>query len=303
MFVSIFRVFRFAGRNFWRNIWLALATISIIILTLISISFVELLNVLTQEAVATIKDRIDISIYFKPEVTPEEVINIKRKLGQLEQIKTITYVSRADSLKILEDKHGQDVLIKESLQELGTNPLGDTLVIKANDIGYYPVILAALEQSQYKGLIEDKNYEDNQAFLTKINSVTSKVKKIGWMVSGVFAIVAILIVFNTIRIAIYTKSEEIGVMKLVGADNWFIRAPFLVEAVLYAAIGTALTMLLLYPILEVIDPYILSFFDNGFSLVAYFVSHLVAWVLWHFVGILVLTITASSLAVGRYLDV
>jgi cell division transport system permease protein len=259
--------------------------------------------VLTLQAVETVKDRIDISVYFKPEVTPQEVKSIKEKLVKLDKIKSIYYLSREDSLKLLKEKHKQDVLVAESLQELGANPLGDTLIIKAYELNYYPLILQALEQSQYKGLIQDKNYQDNQAFLEKIYTVTDKIKKMGWLISGVFALISILIVFNTIRIAIYTHSEEINIMKLVGAGNWFIRAPFLIEAILYAGIGTVLTLLFLYPFLKLIDPYVLSFFNGSFSLTAYYLSNLLALASWQFIGILILALVVSFVAVGRYLDV
>jgi cell division transport system permease protein len=303
MFISFIRIIKFALQNFWRNIWLSVATISIIILTLISVTFLGFVNVLTLQAVETVKDRIDISVYFKPEVTPQEVKSIKEKLVKLDKIKSIYYLSREDSLKLLKEKHKQDVLVAESLQELGANPLGDTLIIKAYELNYYPLILQALEQSQYKGLIQDKNYQDNQAFLEKIYTVTDKIKKMGWLISGVFALISILIVFNTIRIAIYTHSEEINIMKLVGAGNWFIRAPFLIEAILYAGIGTVLTLLFLYPFLKLIDPYVLSFFNGSFSLTAYYLSNLLALASWQFIGILILALVVSFVAVDRYLDV
>lgn len=303
MIVSFIRVLKFAFRNFWRNVWLSVATVSIIVLTLISVSFLVFLNVLTTEAIEAVKERIDVSVYFKPEVTPQEVKAIQEKLATSDKIKTITYVSREDSLTLLKQRHEEDVLVAESLKELGGNPLGDTLVIKAYDIAYYPTILQALEASQYQGLIEDKNYKDNQLFLSKIHSVTDKVKRVGWIMSEVFVVIAILIVFNTIRIAIYTHSEEINIMKLVGADNWFIRAPFLVESLMYAFVAAVLCLVLLVPVLKLIDPYILSFFDNGFSMSAYYVSNLWQFAGWLFLGTLVLTLLTSFLAVGRYLDV
>jgi cell division transport system permease protein len=303
MFTSLIRVVKFAFKNFWRNIWLSLATISIIILTLMSVSFLGFLNVLTQEAVESVKSKIDISVYFKPEITPQEVKAIQRKLSDLDKIKSIRFVSREDSIASLKNRHKDDILISESLSELGSNPLGDTLVIQAHEITYYPLILQALEQSQYQDYIQDKNYADNQEFLDRIHNVTEKIKKVGWVMTIVFALIAMLIVFNTIRIAIYSHSEEISIMQLVGADNWFIRAPFLVEAVLYAFVGSILTLAILYPILTVIDPYVLSFFDSSFSITAYYLSNLFQFAWWNFVGVLILTMVASFLAVGRYLDV
>jgi cell division transport system permease protein len=303
MFVSSVRVTKFAFKSFWRNIWLSIATVSVIILTLISVSFLGFLNIITSESVESVKERIDISVYFKPEVTPHEVKGIQEKLSTFREVKNIKYVSREDSLNLLKETYKDDVLVIESLEELGVNPLGDTLIIKAHDLSHYPVILDLLDRSQYRGLIEDKDYKDNQSFLNKIYTVTGKIKRFGLIASIVFASIAILVVFNTLRIAIYTHSEEISIMKLVGASNAFIRAPFLIEAVLYAAIGTVLTLLLLYPMLTLIDPYIISFFEGTFSLTAFYMSNIVVFGSYQFVGILTLTMLASFLAVGRYLDV
>ncbi|MBI4359902.1 MAG: ABC transporter permease [Candidatus Jacksonbacteria bacterium] len=303
MFISLIRVFKFAYKNFWRNIWLSLATVSIIVLTLISVSFLAFVNVLASQAVTAVKERVDISVYFKPEVTPQEVRTIQSKLQTFPEIQDVRYISREDSVRLLQDTYKNDVMIIESLKELGSNPLGDTIVIKAKDLADYPVILDALEKSQYRGLIEDKNYEDSQVYISKIYNVTDKVKRAGWFMSAVFAGIAILIVFNTIRIAIYTHGEEINIMKLVGASNWFIRGPFLVEAVLYAISGTILTAILLFPILHVADPYIMSFFDGSFSIFSYYAGSVFAFSAYHFIGITLLTMLASFLAVGRYVDV
>lgn len=302
MFISFFRIIKFAFQNFKRNFWLSLVTISMIVLTLLTVSFVGFMYVLTAEAVSAVEERVDVSVYFKPDVSPEEIKNIKDKLLQYDKIKYIQYISREDSLLLLQNKYKGDVLVQESLQELGANPLGDTLVIKAYDLTAYPDILEGLDRT-YGELIEKKNYEDNQLFLERINGITDKTKTVGLIISAVFAMIAALIVFNTIRIAIYTHSEEINIMKLVGADNWFIRAPFLVEAILYAILGTAVTLALLYPIVQTVDPYIVTFFDGSFSLSAYYTSNLALFGLWHMVGTFFLTLIASFVAVGRYLDV
>jgi len=303
MFISLIRVLKFACRNFWRNIWLSLATVSVIVLTLISVSFLAFVNVLASEAVAAVKERVDISVYFKPEVAPQEVKTIQTKLRQFPEIQDARYISREDSVRLLQETYKNDVFVIESIKELGANPLGDTLVIKARELSYYPAILEALEKSQYRGLIEDKNYEDSQVYISKIYNITDKIKKAGWVMSAVFAGIAILIVFNTVRIAIYTHSEEINIMKLVGASNWFIRGPFLVEAALYAAVGAISAVLILFPILHVIDPYVMSFFEGSFSIFSYYSHSVFSFALYHFISITLLTMIASFLAIGRYVDV
>lgn len=300
--VSFFRSIKFAFQNFKRNFWLSVATISMVVLTVLTVTFVGFLYVLTEEAVAAVRERVDVSVFFKPEVSPEEVLAIKEQLSQLEKIKYIQFVSREDSLKWILEKYQDKGLVQESVKELGTNPLGDTLVIKAYDLAYYPVVLEALDQ-KFGQLIKDKTYDDNRVFLEKIGSITGKIKTVGVIISIVFACIAALIVFNTIRIAIYTHSEEISIMKLVGADNWFIRAPFLIEALLWAVCSTIIAVLLLYPIVRLIDPYIISFFDGGFSLNAYYASNIFIFGIWQATGTFLLTLAASFVAVGRYLDV
>lgn len=303
MFISLIRIIKFAFKNFWRNIWLSIATVSIIVLTLISVSFLNFLNVLTLQAIETVKHRVDVSVYFKPEVTPAEVKGVQMKLAQFKEIQDVRFVSREDSARVLRETYKDDELIIQSLTELGSNPLGDTLIIKAYELSDYPLILDALSKSQYRGLIEDRNYQDSQVFIEKIYTITDKIKKVGWFMTAVFAAIAILIVFNTIRIAIYTHGEEISIMKLVGASNWFIRGPFLIEAILYAAIGACVTVFILFPILSFVDPYIMSFFEGGFSISAYYASTFLTFGIAQFAGIVLLTLIAFFLAVGRYLDV
>ena len=303
MFISFFRIIKFAFTNFWRNIWLSIATVSIIVLTLISVSFLHFLNVLTVHAVETVKERVDVSVYFKPEVTPVEVKSVQQKLAQFKEVQIVRFVSREDSARVLKETYKNDELILQSLAELGNTPLGDTLVIKAHELNDYPLILDALERSQYRGLIEDRNYQDSNVFIEKIYSITDKIKKIGWFMTAVFAAIAILIVFNTIRIAIYTHGEEISIMKLVGASNWFIRGPFLIEAVFYAALGAFITVGILFPVLSFVDPYIMNFFEGSFSISAYYASSFLTFGAAQFAGIVILTLLAFFLAVGRYLDV
>lgn len=301
--VTYTRVIKFALQNFFRNIWLSIITIFIIILTLFSINSIFFINVLTQEAISTLKEKIDISVYFKPEVTPAQVRNIKEKIEKFSEIRDIRFINREDALAFFKEKHKDDFSIQESLKELEKNPLGDTLIIKAHKLEDYPFVLRALESSQYINLIQEKNFANYNDLLEKLIRITSKVKKIALIETVIFILIAILVVFNTIRIAIYTHSQEIGIMKLVGASNWFIRAPFLVEGVLYALLGTIITLILLYPFLTLLEPQITHFFGGNFNIVAYYLSHLFKFFGLELLAMIVLNTLASSIAITRYLRV
>lgn len=303
MFTSLCRITKFAWQNISRNFWLSMVTVSILILTLFSISFVLFLNVLSREAFAVIKNKIDVSVSFKPEIAPADVLAVQENLEKVSYIKEIKFQSRADVLSDFQKKHQTDQPILDSLKELANNPFGDNLIIKAQTIKDYPLILTALEQSQYKNLIAEKIYDNNNVFLNKMDLITNKIKKLGLAITLIFSLITVLVMFNTIRITIYTHSEEIAIMKLVGASNWFIRAPFLLESFIYAVLGALATMILLYPVLNIIEPYIAHLFDYNFSLLAYYTTHLAQIFFWQAAGVLILNIIASTVAVSKYLKV
>lgn len=304
MFVTIGRGIAFALQSFWRNIWLSLATIFIISLTLISVNFLVALNAVSGAAVEAVKEKIDVSVYFKQSVREDKIEEIKSHLATLPQIKKIDYFSAADNLAEFRKRHETDTVITEALNELEGNPLGATIVIKAKNLTDYPEILEAIDNPAYADLIEEKNYDDHQIVISRINSLANNIRKGGLAVSAIFVIIAILIVFNTVRIAIFTHQSEIEIMKLVGASNGFVRAPFILENIYSGIIATAVSAVVVYAILSVVQPYLNSFFGGiNFSLINYFNANFLLIFGLQLAGIIILNIISSCLALVRYLKV
>ncbi|MFA5047600.1 MAG: permease-like cell division protein FtsX [Patescibacteria group bacterium] len=294
----------FALQSFWRNIWLSLATIFIISLALLSINFLVVINAISDSAVLAVKDRIDISIYLKTDVRESKIAEMKNNLQTLPQVKAVDYKTPADNLDSFKSRHLNDPNIQETLKELSGNPLGATLIVKAKELGDYPEILKAIDDPAYSDLIEEKNYDDHQLVINRINSITNNVKKGGLIVSILFVIIAILIVFNTVRIAIFTHQNEISIMKLVGAGNWFIRVPFIWESILCGLISVALVIGIVYGGLSVIEPYLSGFFAGvPFDLVGYFNGHALLIFGGEILGIVLINIISSTFAIGKYLNV
>lgn len=301
---SIYRVLIFAWQSFWRNIWLSIVTITIIVLTFISINFLIVVNIVTDSAINIVKNKVDISIYFRPDVTEPQVLEVRTYLSSLTQVKDINYVSQQEALQNFRQLHRQDKTIIESLAELEENPIGATLQVKAKDIQNYPEIIAVLDNSKYNNLILDKNYDDHKIYIEKIKNFSDNIKTIGLFTSGIFALIALLIVFNTVRVAIYTHRQEITIMKLVGATNWFIKLPFLVEAIFYGIISCIIAIAIVYPSLGLIQPYINNFFlTDEFNLVGYFNKNFALIFGLEILVIIFLTIVSSSIAMRRYLKV
>jgi cell division transport system permease protein len=300
---AIHRSIIFALQSFWRNIWLSLATIFIIALAFLSINFLVALNAISDSAIAAVKDKIDVSVYFKRDVKESKIAEIKSHLETLSQAKSVAYFSPDDNLAQFKARHQSDQIIQETLTELAGNPLGATLVIKAKELADYPEILKAIDNPAYTELIENKSYDDHQLVISRINSITDNIRKGGLIISLIFVVIAVLIVFNTVRIAIFTHQNEIGIMKLVGANNWFIRAPFILENVISGLVACVVATIVIYGILSFLQPHLTAFFGFDFNISKYFNDNFIKIFASELIGITVLNVISSSLALTKYLKV
>lgn len=304
--VSLFRIVKFAFQNLFRNIWLALATISIITLALVSVNFFILANALVDTSLTAIEKRINISVYFKPTGQEADFLTLADRLRALPEVEEVTYVSKDEALEKLKAKYdtSKSPIVADSLKELGENPLTASLIVRAKSVEQYPPIEALLNEQQYEQLIDKKEFDDRTMLIQKIKEFKKKAASVGMVVNLFFALIASLIVYNTIRITIYTRKKEVGIMKLVGATNMFVRGPLVLEGALYSVIAIVLTLLILYPLLGAIQPSVESFFDGeAFDVLGYFSSNFVSIFGAELVASLALTVISSSLAIGRYLKV
>lgn len=305
MFIyAIGRGMFFALQSFWRNIWLSIATIFVIFLTLISVNFLIIVNTIADSSLAAVKDRIDVSVYFKPEVKESKIAEVKTRLESLFQVKSIIYKSPQDNLEAFKAKHAQDEKIQETLAAISGNPMGSTLVVKAKELKNYPEILKTIDDPAYSELIEEKNYDDNQLVIDRINLIAQNVRRVVFFISLIFVIISILIIFNTVRIAIFTHQNEIAIMKLVGASNWFIRFPFILESMISGAIAVLCVIIFIYPLLSLLQSYLGNFFaGTDFNLIGYFNANFI-WIFGaQIIGILIINILSSAVAISKYLNV
>ncbi|HEX9664293.1 MAG TPA: permease-like cell division protein FtsX [Patescibacteria group bacterium] len=301
---SLLRALKYAFQNFWRNIWLSAITISIVVLALISINFLIILNVITKTGVTEIEDKVDISVYFRPEVSENIIFEIKSKLLTLKNVKEIIYISREEALASFKSNHQSDPQILKSLDEIDDNPLGATLIVKAKSTSDYPPILKVLNDLKYDDYIWDKDFEENEKIIQRISTISSRAKSIGLTVSVIFMMIALVVVYNTIRINIYTQRQEIGIMKLVGATNWFVRAPYLIDGLFYSLIGMIVTIVLIYPALGFLQPYMTTFFENSnFSLLAYFNQNFAVIFGLELLAMMFLNSVSGFVATSKYLKV
>lgn len=301
--VSFFRIVSTGLVNFGRNIWLSLAATSVMIVTLVILSSLFILFVITNYSVTSIQERVDISAYFKVGVSENQVLQIKSKLQENPRVREVNYVSAAQALEEFRKIHKNDELISSSLSELEDNPLPPTLQIKANSLEDYDAIDQELQSDQYKGIIDKVNFQDNRAVIERLNKILRFIITFGSALIIIFALIAVLVIFNTITLTIYNRREEVEIMRLVGATNWYIRGPFLMEAALYSIFATIITSVLLIPVYAKLIPNINNYLNPGAS---DFSNHFIGFgylVALQLIISLALSVVSTMMAMRKYLRI
>lgn len=301
MFVKTFRVTKFAFQDIVRNFSLSFMTILILILMLLSINTLVVIRVLTFEATQSIKEQIDVSIYFDYTATDEQVEEVKSYLKSFPEVKDTIFYTKEEVLEQFKEQNKDNPEIIASLNELGNNPLGPTLIVKTRDTGDYNKIIEALDVPEYENVIEAKTFANTEKAIERINIITSNLEKFTFVLSGLFALIAFVIIFNTIRVSVYTQRMEISIKKLVGATNWFIRGPYLIEAIVFSLSSVIFALTFVFMSIQVIEPYIRLVFQRGNILTNYFNSNIIMLFAVQFVVVFLLTAFSSFLAMRRYL--
>src|SRR3989339_100087 len=300
----LMRVMKFGVQDFFRNFWLSAATVSVLTLTVISINALVLMNVLGKIAVTTVESKIDASVHFRQDVDESRVKTVRVALLGLPEVKEVEYVSPEESLQQFKIDNGEESELVKSLEEIEGNPFGATLIVRAHDTSGYSTIMQTLNQPLFASLIEEKDFSDYEAMVSRLNAITGKLEIFLLAVTCAFGVIALLIVMNAVRVSVYTHREEISIMRLVGASNWFIRGPFYVEALIWTLVSVGLTVLLLYPALIIIQPFLQRFFgSNSVDLVSFYTVNLLPLIGLQVAGVALMTLMTTKLATARYLRV
>lgn len=305
LLTKIKRVTRAGFMNFWRNSWVSLAAILVVVITLFAIGSLIFSRAILGSVLSQVQNRIDISVYFKTDAEEKNILALKDLVSKLDEIKSVEYVSAEEALASFREKHKDNALINQSLEEIGGNPLGAALNIKAKEISQYESIakfLDAQDNTSAGSIIDKINYLQNKKVIDRLSVILDSVRNIGLIISLILIGISVLVTFNTIRLAIYSARDEVEVMRLVGASSKFVSGPFIVEGVMYGFISAMIVMVLFYPFtlwigskagrffgdLNVFEYYITNFSQVFFTLLA--------------IGV-VLGAVSSFIAVRRYLKV
>ncbi len=259
--ITVYRIFKNGFLNYWRNFWLSVAATSIMVITLFAITSLLILNALANLSLATLKEKVDISIYFRASTSEQTITQIQKQIELLPEVKSIIYIPPVEARDRFKELHKDEPLLIESVEQFSEeeNPFPASFAIRVKELSDYPKIISLFQDQKFTPFI--KKITDKREIVDRLNRITNGIKNIGIGLTAVFSALTLLVMFNTIRLTIYNRREEIEIMRLVGASNWFIRGPFVIEGILYGVAGTVITSLLLYPVLFMLTPKISGFLE------------------------------------------
>ncbi len=303
------RIIHYGIKNFVRNGLLSTATVAIMTLSLVVFTGLIFTNVITKNIIGYVQDKIDISVYFKNTTSEDQILGIQSSLKNLPDVKNVEYISSDQALVDFKAQHANDQTIAQSIDELGANPLEASLNVKAYSPDKYATIAKYLSDPSLSQYIDTVSYYKNQVAIDNLTAIVNGANRLGIVLRLLLTLIAGLVVFNTIRLVIYSNRDEIIIMRSVGASNLLVRGPYVVEGIITGAISAVLSVVILFafvlsfPFLyggQLASYFALSY-SGGFNVSQYFYTHIVTFLLYGLVfGILVATFS-SFIAARRYL--
>jgi cell division transport system permease protein len=276
IFTTFKRITRTGFVNFWRNGFLSFAAIVVITLSLCAFGAIIFTGAFGRALIADVEEKVDIKVYFSLSAPESDVLSLQKELKALPEVASTTYISRDQALTIFKTKWQDNTLIMQGLDEIGDNPFPAALNIRAKEPGQYGSITTFLQNKNPVDatgtpLISKINYAENKLIIDRLSRLIPAVEKSGSIIAIILVIVAIIVVFNTIRLIIFTAKDEISVMKLVGASNIYVRGPLVVSGIMYGIIGGLITLGLMAAFAYWSDNVLLRFagvqIANDFSLI------------------------------------
>jgi cell division transport system permease protein len=303
MLLIFVRTFKESIKNLWRNGLLSIASISIIAVSLCLISIVYLTTTSVNNFINDLQQKVNITVYFKSDVAEEDILKVKDDLKNYSEIKTVDYVSKDKALEDFKSKNSDNPTIVKSLEEIGDNPLLASLNVRANDPNQYESVSTYIANAPFKDDIFRVNYAKNKPTIEKLNESAKETRKVGTIIAFLFGFMATLITFNTIRITIYTRKQEIEVMRLVGASNTYIRLPFIFEGITYGIIASFIAMVLLFITIKFLMPMVsLKTISAAALLSTFYSDFMIVLALQLFIGVII-GVFSGMIAISKYLKI
>ncbi|MSU76267.1 ABC transporter permease [Patescibacteria group bacterium] len=298
---SFTRIIKSGFVSFYRNGWLSVAATGIVTFALVLVSTFVLLLLLGSSVIKNIQQKIDVEVFFKDDAKVADIITIKDQLAQNSNAASVRYISKKEALEIYKGQNDRNQKLLNQISE-EANPLPASVQVKAKNPDKLDAFNQTLESDFAKPMIESRSDKENRDIIQRLQRIVSFIRSLGIFISLVVLTFAILVVFNTIRITIFSRREEIEIMRLVGASNWYIRGPFVVEGVFYGVIATAIAMLIVYLVVLAFGPALSGYLrDINEDVPSYFRANLGIILVVQLITGIGVGVISSMIAIRRHL--
>ncbi len=294
------RFLKLALQNFFRNFWLTFTSVIIMFLMLFCLSLLYNFNVIGQQILTNLKDKMDLGIYLNQNIDQNQVALLISELGEMEEVKKVDFFSPDESLENFRNKHQDEPLILKSLEELGENPFGGLITVKFHNPDDYQKVISVIEKPAYAVLVQEQDFYNYQNLIYDFNVINKKIAQGGLGIGLFFSLITILVIFTTIKLGALSRQKEIRIMRLVGASAWTIRQPFLVEGGLYALIAWIMNLSAVLSLAYFFQSRLQQFLELDFNLFSHLQTALYFWA-----GLLlfslIISLIGSTMAIKKYL--
>jgi cell division transport system permease protein len=278
---------------------------AVMVVTLTIVLFSLVANATFANTIAQITSKIDVSVYLQDNVTPAQRDTLIGQLKQLPNVKQVKYLSKEQALQNYKAQNADNPQLLSAVSET-SNPLPATIQVSPRNLNHIQDIKDFLTKPANAKLQSDQpSYSgDRKTAIDKITHATNILREVGIFAVLIFALVSMLIIFNTIQMAIFNRRDELTIMRLLGANTWYIRGPFVVETIIYGILSAIVSVVLIKALFmmarSALQASSLGLLDINYS-AQYFSAH---W--WQFLllqlalGILI-GAASSVIAAQRYL--
>lgn len=304
--ITTFRIGRYGLSNFSRNAWLTTAATAVMVVTLTVVLATFTARMVFTDTLSQIREKIDVSVYLVDKITQEQLASLQDEIKKVPIVTAVDYISKDEARDIFRQEKREEYDQLEALGELGSsNPFPASLRVHVSDPNRLDEVNAVISRQDLQALQSSpaSSLGPRKAAIDTIARIASFSELAGIVASGIFVTLSVMVILNTIRMAIFNRRDEIEIMKLIGAEKSFIRGPFIVEAALYGVFAAVISVALLYLLLLAAAPGLRSYGIEVGATIAFFTT----WPVLIFIGQLIMGIligvVSSLLAMRRYLKV
>lgn len=270
MMLSLKRIVSAGVKNFTRQLGLSLATTFVMAITVALLTTFFYVDAMSREVFSNLQKQIGITAYFNQAAPSENILALKDKVKEMPGVQSVDYISREEAYKQFNEKYSDDKAVSKTIEIVGENPFPASFRIKAESLKAYEEVDSFLKADELKSLVEEVSYPRTEQMIKKIFAIASDVKNVGAGLAIFLAIIVFVIVSSTVHLAVHNLKEEIGIMKMMGASNWFVKGPYVVQGIICGLASAFLSVGFFAVVSYFLAPKVMVLVGGSFDLFAFY---------------------------------